>query len=126
MAFRPRGGNARRKQRTTVDSDDDDADEVAKKLTKAKSAPKPAVPPKSLAKLSVEDDDGEEIFKKKKKRPKPRGVSFKADVPLNDTDGQNGHAGGSSYSAAALSDLKSQTPQMPSNFADKNLSLIHI
>lgn len=120
MSFRPRGGNARRKQRTAVDSDDDDADEVAKKLTKAKSAPKPAVPAKSLAKLSVDDEDGEEIFKKKKKGPRPRGASFKADVPLSDTDGQNGQAGGSSYSAAALSDLKSQTPQMPSNFAEKN------
>lgn len=109
----------RRKQRAAVDSDnDDDVDEIAKKLAKARSAPKPAAPStKPLVKLSVEDDDGEEIFKKKKKRPKARGVSTSA---LDDTDnGQNGKEGGA-YSAAALSDLKSQTPQMPSGFADKN------
>lgn len=119
MSFRPRGGNARRKQRTTVDSDDDDVDEITKKLSKAKTAPRPAAPaakPVAAKKLSLEDDDGEEIFKKKKKRPKARGVSTAA---LDDTDGPN-ETGGASYSAAALSDLKSKTPKMPSGFAEKN------
>lgn len=90
----------RRKQRTTVDSDDDDVDEIAKRLTKAKTAPRTAKPPAaqpSVAKLSLEDDEGEEIFKKKKKKPKARGVSTSA---LNDTaEERNGK--GASYSEAA-------------------------
>jgi hypothetical protein len=122
MAFRPRGGNVRRKQRSTVESDDDDVDEIAKKLTKAKSAPRPAsvaAKPAVAKKLSLDDEDGEEIFKKKKKKPKSRGVSTAA---LNETAEQTGTEGGASYSDAALSELKSQTPKMPSGMKATKVS----
>jgi hypothetical protein len=75
MAFRPRGGNARRKQRLAVENDDNAVDEIVKKLTKAQSAPRPAsvaAKPAVAKKLSLDDEDGEEIFKKKKKKkPSP-------------------------------------------------------
>lgn len=118
MSFRPRG-NVRRQRRVDSDGDDDDdVDEIAKRLNKAKVAPRPVAPSKPVVskKLSLDDEDGEEIFKKKKKRPKARGVSTSA---LNDE--QNGAGKRSaSYSDAALYDLKSQTPKMPSGFAEKS------
>lgn len=114
MGFKPRS-HVRRKQRTVADSDEEDDIDITKHIGKAKNKSQPA-PTASRAptKLSFRDDDDSEIvLKKKKKKPKARGIS------TNDLDGTEAQAAGGSYSAAALADLKDQTPQMPSKYASR-------
>jgi hypothetical protein len=103
-----------------IDSDEEDDDDISKLLVKPSNARKQAQPAKPLAKLSVgEEEEGDIVFKKKKKKPKARGVS------TLDLDQTNGPSTSSTYSAQALADLKSKTPQMPTKFAENRKSKEH-
>jgi hypothetical protein len=112
MAFRQKIKN-RKKVRFDADSADEDDDVDVASRIKAATA-QPAAKAKSTAaasKLSIGDDVEEDVlFKKKKRRPKARGVSMQA---LDEVEAQGSSA---QYSAAAIADLQQATAQVPEHF----------